>query len=398
MTPPPVSPFRTRTMVLVIAAGLVFALGYLLVSAYGDRLDRQRSNAPGPATRTATGFYGLTRLVTLAGGSVTDSGDPAARPDRGILILTPNARTTREEMEAALADAAGPAAPVLIILPKWFTTPEPRRPWREQQVALLPEDRVAALLAPLVAVRVAHEAAAPLVSRTRLPVPAFRPPESTQSLRGNRLYPLITTATGGTVLGELPGKNIYILSDPDLLNNHGLAHRANARAALALLTGLDPAAPGTILFDTMLPYGSGGRTVLQLAFEPPFVGVTIALALAALLAGVASLIRFGPVRREQRTVPFGKAALIENIVSLARRAGRVKDGGNAYADAMRDWAARRLALPRTLQVEALDAHLDSLGTPASYIVATDRLRGAASETDLLHAAQALDDWRKEMKA
>lgn len=398
MTQSSANPFRTRTVLILVAAGFILALGFLLVSAYGDRIDRQRGNIPSQSSRFATGFYGLTKLVELAGGKVTLSGDPADRPEEGILILTPNAGTTRAEMEAALDEAAGPNAPVLVILPKWIAAPQRDRPRREQRIMLLPAERIAALLAPLAEATVEREKPGPLVIRTSLPIPAFRPPESLQSLRGDKLYPLIAAPDGGAVLAEIPGKNIFILADPDLLNNHGLAHRANARAALAMLAGLDPQAPGTVVFDTMLPYGSGGRNLLQLAFEPPFAGVSLALLIAALLAGIATLARFGPVRREQRAVPFGKAALIDNIVSLARRARRTREGGSAYADAIRDWAARRLALARTLQGEALDAQLDAIPTTTSYTAATERVRAATTETELLHAAQALDDWRKEVKA
>lgn len=398
MTQSSANPFRTRTVLILVAAGFILALGFLLVSAYGDRVDRQRGNIPSPASRFATGFYGLTKLVELAGGTVSLSNDPADRPEQGILILTPNAGTTRAEMEAALDEAAGPNAPVLVILPKWIAAPQRNQPRREQRLGLLPPDRIAALLAPVAEATIEREKPGPLIIRTSLPIPAFRPPEALQSLRGDKLYPLIAAPDGGAVLAEIPGKNIFVLADPDLLNNHGLAHQANARAALAMLAGLDPQAPGTVIFDTMLPYGSGGRNLLQLAFEPPFAGVSIALLIAALLAGIATLVRFGPVRREQRAVPFGKAALIDNIVSLARRARRTREGGSAYADAIRDWAARRLALPRTLQGEALDAQLDAIPTTTSYAAATERVRGATTETELLHAAQALDDWRKEVKA
>jgi len=398
MTQSSANPFRTRTVLILVAAGFILALGFLLVSAYGDRFDRQRGNIPSPSSRFATGFYGLTRLVELAGGKATLSGDAASRPQQGILIMTPNAGTTAEEMEAALTDAAGPDAPVLIVLPKWIAVARPNAPTREQKVGLLPEKRVAALIESVAEATLEREKPGKLVMRTSLPIPDFRPPEALQSLRGDTLYTLIAAPEGGAVLAEIPGKNIFILADPDLLNNHGLAHRANARAALAMLAGLDPQAPGTIVFDTMLPYGSGGRNLLQLAFEPPFAGVSIALLIAALLAGIATLVRFGPVRREQRAVPFGKAALIDNIVSLARRARRTREGGDAYADAMRDWAARRLALPRTLQGDALDAQLDAIPTTTSYATVTEQVRGATTETELLHAAQALDDWRKELKA
>lgn len=398
MTEASANPFRTRTVLLLVAAGLILALGFLLVSAYGDRIDRQRGNIPSSSSRFATGYYGLTRLVELAGGRVTLSSDPTARPEAGILILTPNVGTTSAELDAALAEAASETLPVLVVLPKWLAAPQKDKPKREQRIALLPADRIAALLAPLAEATVEREKPGQLVMRTSLPIPDFVPPESLQSLRGDKLYPLIAAPNGGAVLAEIPGKHIFILSDPDLLNNHGLAHRANARAALAMLAGLDSHAPGQVVFDTMLPYGSGGRNLLQLAFEPPFAGVSIALLIAALLAGIATLVRFGPVRREARAVPFGKAALIDNIVSLARRARRTREGGPAYVDAIRDWAARRLALPRTMQGEALDAHLDAIPTTTSYGETVQRVRDAKSETELLHAAQALDDWRKEVKA
>ena len=344
MTQSSANPFRTRTVLILVAAGFILALGFLLVSAYGDRIDRQRGNIPSPASRFATGFYGLTKLVELAGGEVSMSGDPADRPEEGILILTPNAGTTRAEMDIALDEAAGPNAPVLVILPKWISAPQRNNPRREQRLGLLPPERIAALLAPVAEASVEREKPGPLVIRTSLPIPAFRPPEQLQSLRGDKLYPLIAAPDGGAVLAEIPGKNIFVLADPDLLNNHGLAYRANARATLAMLAGLDPQAPGTVIFDTMLPYGSGGRNLLQLVFEPPFAGVTIALLIAALLAGIATLVRFGPVRREQRAVPFGKAAMVWDAPLFAAR------GDDPEALAL-EWGPRLSAVTR--RAEAL---------------------------------------------
>ena len=132
MTQTSASPFRTRTVLLIVAAGFMLALGFLLVSAYGDRVDRQRGNIPSPSSRFATGYYGLTKLVERAGGTTTLSSDPDDRPERGILILTPNAGTTHAEMEAAIGQAGEAEAPVLIILPKWIATPQRDRPRRDQ--------------------------------------------------------------------------------------------------------------------------------------------------------------------------------------------------------------------------------------------------------------------------
>jgi hypothetical protein len=393
------SPFRTRTVLLLIAAGLVLMLGFLLVSGYGGMVDRQRGNTPSPSSRFATGFRALNDLIAKSGGTVSLSGDAAARPDQGLLILTPNLQTKPEELTAALEEAAGPNAPVLIILPKWLAAPKPLQANREERIATIRGEHLGKMLAPIVKVSVdQNPSALKLAYLTSLDLRPFREPQALQSLKGDKIISLIAAPDGSAVLGEVPGKHIYILADPDLLNNHGLAHRQNARAAITLLAALDPDHPGTIVFDTMLPYGAGGRNLVQLMFEPPFLGVTIALFAAALLAGFATWARFGPPRREPRAVAFGKRALIENIVSLARRARRVSEGGAAYADAIRDWAARRLALPRTLQGEALDAHLDALATQTPYAATADRVRNATTEAELLHAAQKLDDWRKEVKA
>ena len=394
----PSSPFRTRTVLLLIAAGLALTLGFLLVSGYGGIIDRQRSNTPSPASRFATGFRALNILIERSGGAVTLSGDAAARPQHGLLILPPNLQTKPAEFEAALKDASGPNAPVLVILPKWLAAPKPLQGNREERVAPVMPDTLARLLAPVTPVKVRQSDKAKLSYPGSLDLRPFRTPESIQSLDGDKIFPLIAAPDGSAVLAEVRGKHIYILADPDLLNNHGLAHRQNAQAAIALLTALDPDHPGQIVFDTMLPYGAGGRNLVQLMMEPPFLGVTVALFAAALLAGFATWARFGPPRREPRAVAFGKRALIENITGLARRARRVREGGAAYADAIRDWAARRLALPRTLQGEALDAHLDTLRTQTPYAAWAERVRNAKTEAELLHAAQKLDDWRKEVKA
>jgi hypothetical protein len=390
------SPFRKRTVLVLIAVGVIAMLGFLLTATYGDRFDRQRGNTPSPTSRYATGFQALYQLIEKAGGDPWLSRGPDDRDDEALLVLLPGARTQANELQAAMAGHEGPK---LIVLPKWITQPQKKQPKREERAAGVPPQLLVRLLAPVAKIATHREDAdARLSYPAGLPLKPFRVSEQLQAIEGERLVPLIAAPDGASVLAEVKGANTYILADPDLLNNLGLARRENAQAAIALLAALDPDYAGSVAFDTMLPYGAGGRHIGQLMFEPPFAGVTIALLAAALLAGIATFSRFGPVRREPRALAFGKRALIENIVSLARRAGRTREGGAAFADAIRDWAARRLAMPRTLQGEALDAHLDSLQTTTRYAATAAALREAKTETDLLRAAQHLDDWRKEVKA
>lgn len=389
------SPFRRRTVLILIAVGLVAALGFLLTATYGDRFDRPRGTVPSPTSRYATGFNALYQLIEKSGGDPWISRDTDERGE-GVLVLMPNLRTQPGDLRAAMAVHEGPK---LVILPKWLTAPAKLNRDREERHGEVPPAAIKRLMSALAEVEPHEEDA-----KTQLRYPSglalkpFRTTEALQAIAGKELVGLIEAPDGAAVLAEVKGTGTYVLADPDLLNNLGMASLQNAQAAIALLAALDPDHPGDVAFDTMLPYGAGGRNMGQLLFEPPFAGVTIALLAAALLAGIAAFTRFGPPRREPRALSFGKRALIENIVSLARRAGRTRGGGVAFADAMRDWAARRLALPRTLQGEALDAHLDTLSTTIPYSAAAQQVREANTEPDLLRAAQQLDDWRKEVKA
>ncbi|MCP3731949.1 hypothetical protein M9978_16105 [Sphingomonas sp. MG17] len=389
------SPFRKRTILVLIAVGVVAMLGFLLTATYGDRFERQRGNTPSPNSRYATGFHALYQLIERSGGDPWLSRGPDDRDD-GLLILLPNVRTQPNELLEAMSSHDGPK---LIILPKWVAAPQELRPSREERVAMVAPRVLQRLLSSVTRIEPhGEDADARLRYPSGLALRPFRTAEAMQAIEGENLVGLIEAPDGASVLAEVKGANTYILADPDFVNNLGMANRQNAQAAIALLRALDPDNAGVVAFDTMLPFGAGGRNIGQLMFEPPFAGVTIALLAAALLAGIATFTRFGPARREPRALAFGKRALIENIVSLARRAGRTREGGAAFADAIRDWAARRLAMPRTLQGEALDAHLDSLQTATRYAATAAALREAKTETDLLRAAQHLDDWRKEVKA
>ena len=133
-------------------------------------------------------------------------------------------------------------------------------------------------------------------------------------------------------------------------------------------------------------------------FEPPFLAMTVALLVAALLAGLYGVGRFGPARRPVRAIPFGKAALVENSAGLVRQAGREVRLGGTYADLVRDEAARAGAAPSHLQGEALEAYLDRFAKPGEtpFRPLAAAVRDAGDRAGLLAAARALFAWKKDM--
>lgn len=136
---------------------------------------------------------------------------------------------------------------------------------------------------------------------------------------------LVGNADGGLLFECLSGGQIFwVLSDPDLLNNHGLARGDNARTAINLIRDL--ANGGDVLIDyttfqILLPDGPRGRSLADLLryFEPPFR----ALWLAGLLAFIILLWR-GAVRGVPLVRRFTEGHGAARRTSFAAQAGLMR--------------------------------------------------------------------------
>ncbi|TDN79061.1 hypothetical protein [Stakelama pacifica] len=394
------SPF-TRAMVLVlIGAGLLLGIGFLLMSGFRDELSNSFDRPPPVETRSGEGFYGLRRLIDLMPRGETFLVESAA--DQGataLLILTPEVGGSAQDLHHILAARTNGSRPTLIVLPKWQVSRTPftrNRVKRTGPIGSMPIEK----LLGRKGLSIRFESPAALIAPTgfvrHLPAPV---PGLTQTIDGEGIEPLITTTGKGIVLGRLTDEQqVYILADPDILNNRALKTENGARAALDMVGALNPADPGFVGFDTTLHYRPGERNLIKLMFLPPFVAVTIAILAAALMAIVAGAARFGPVRREARAVVPGKRALADNIAALTRLAGKTHRAGNAYADWVRDWTARRLHAPAGLNADQRADWLDARSGDADpkFTDLAMRARDARNDAALLDAARDLDDWRREM--
>jgi hypothetical protein len=133
-----------------------------------------------------------------------------------------------------------------------------------------------------------------------------------------------------------------------------------------------------------------------LAFEPPFLALTLCLLAAALLAGVQAAYRFGPALRPQRAIAFGKRALVDNSAELLRLARREHLSSERYVIMTREAAVSAIGNPRRLNGEALDHWLDGLGpsTMPPFTMLALAAERAHNRQDIRDAARALYDWRK----
>lgn len=396
-------PFSPGLMIGIVAAGILsFAAFVFLLGWGGDNGVRSRERATA-VSRSAIGLQALYRITSryfdaelLRDAMLLETTD--------LVVITLEPRNTRAEVEALLNRR--PNAPTVIVLPKWMVAPDPERSGWVRSVGPEFGDEGARLLGGNLSVEaLAADARPPAFARgtdllqgIEVPVPT-RP----QVIRGNDVEPLIAIPGEGALVARLGDRPHYVVADPDLVNNHGLRDAARARAAVQILGQLRPdyqedEEDGTIRFDLTLNGVGGGRSILRSMFEPPFLALTLALIAAALLAGYHGAVRFGPARRPARAIPFGKAALVENSAGLIRLARREVRLGGAYADVVRDDAARAGAAPANLRDEALEAYLDRFTRPGeppfsqlAYAMRTARDRG-----ELMAAARALFRWKKDM--
>ncbi|MEJ8629959.1 hypothetical protein P0F65_09390 [Sphingomonas sp. I4] len=151
----------------------------------------------------------------------------------------------------------------LLVMPKWLTLPDKDRPRWVKMAGLLPAIDPARILAPATEIAVARHASGgrPLHAVRWAPdalnVAAPRP---LQVMTSKALQPIVTDDAGGIVLGQVGDSSIFILADPDLLNNHGIRRLDRARAGLAIFDFVRDNGSRGIAFDVSLNGLGVGRS------------------------------------------------------------------------------------------------------------------------------------------
>ncbi len=349
-------PFNPRTLLVLIGLGAVtfFAMAYFMISGEGGR-----AQTPAAATtnsRSAVGYRAFIELLRHMGLTVgTPSPAELSRASLRIVLAPKDA----QEVRAMLARRY---PPVLIVLPKWQAFARPF------------SDRVSAarLLDPRVPEDIAHAVAddvqivrpdnpGPWHTRLAAAEPTIGHP---QLMRSAKLCPDI--ASGDDILlGHLCQRpSVIVLSDPDLIANHGLWRGDNAVLAMAAIdrSRYDY---GPIVALEVASLAPPERSLWKLALSPPFLLITFTALVAAAIAVWAAAVRFGPPQPEEPLRPGGVLTLIETTARLLRE--RI-DGPRLlrrYADLLVLDAGNRLHAPRQLSGPAeIGAWIDQARRPA----------------------------------
>lgn len=390
-------PFNPKLVAGLIVSGIVAFVVLLLLVAYGGGIGSGRDGRAHALSVSAVGFKGMVQLVDEFREAHLD--ETASEWSDHLLIVTLEERNNPADLARLLEQRAD--YPTLIILPKWLTMNDPARRGWVRALAPGAGGSMGSWFGKGTSVSLSRGQAPLRVNGANILEGIDYPvPRSPQQIEGPNLTPLASLPRGGALIAQVGDEPHYVLADPDLFNNHGLRDPARARAALATIERLN--GEGEFVdFDVSLNgFGSASRSpsLLRLAFEPPFLVMTLALFFAALLAGLHGAFRFGPARREERAIAFGKAALVENSAGLIRLARREANLGAAYVDVVRQEAARTASAAPVLQGEALDAYLDRLSRPGqpSFSDLVAQFSGARDRHSLMVAARALVQWKKEI--
>ncbi|MEQ8558986.1 MAG: hypothetical protein RIB03_11775 [Henriciella sp.] len=389
------NPFSGRLIFVLIAVGIVSFAAVMSLMAWSPDLARKDHPGATPYSRSATGYAGLVDMLERDGRDVSVSrrSELLTYSDGRLMVLTLPLSGRGFEID----EVTGPA---LIVLPKWYFVANPAQRAFELDTRLARKARVDGQLGLIETEASLHRLRNP--GRVETPFGRFTPDfdQEMQVVKSDKLEEIVGLP-GGQLLSKLPDRDIYLLSDPDLLNNFGLSRIENAAMGLSLIDYVSDDASRPLVFDATIHGFEQSDNLLKTLLDIPFLGATL-VALATMgLIGWAAAIRFGAPEREAPAFAPGKQALADNsagLIATARRETRMAPG---YLSLTRRALVRELGLPKTLSEAETAALLDRMGHQSGIETDWSHAGGALSEPassrdDLRHKARALWRWRREI--
>jgi hypothetical protein len=354
-------PVFSRRLLIGWIAGAVIVFAISLYFMGGGELGGTDSVGPSTFSRSAIGHAGIAEVLQQLGIPVVKSRSSSLEklsPGSVLVIAEPRRNGQFEEAIRTMLQAHT----ILLVLPKWTGQPSEQKPgWLREAAARLPLDAEWTL--GLVAPRgeVVRENSAVQWSTNALKItPDVDLP--IQLVRGDRLRPIIG-AQQGMLVGQISERDrkIWVLADPDVIANHGLAHEGNAALALALIKALR-SDDGSVVFDeTVHGFMVRPASPLLLLFRFPFVVATVQGALAIVLLLWATLGRFGAPQAAPAPLSAGREGLLQNMAKLVEFTGHQDVMVKRYVqETVRDVAVQ-LHAPRELTGAGLIAWLQRVG-------------------------------------
>jgi hypothetical protein len=288
------------------------------------------------------------------------------------------------------------AKTVLLVLPKWVETPDAEKPRWIARAGLMERAAVREVAGSVVGgVDILRFTAPVNFNRNDYRnAPTLNRP---QLMRSNRLKAIIA-APEGILLGSIKrGRStIYVLSDPDVLNNHGLDNGNNGALVLGIINRLR--GEGSVAIDYGIYRDVAAKSMWRRLVEPPLVGITAILFFSLVLLLWHASTRFGQPLKLPPPVERGKLALIANSAALFQTREHSYDLLERYLEQQLNDLLRQqpqiARLSGTARVQSLD-HLSQLrGASHSYSALEREVK--ARTVDPAQLAKDIYAWKQEI--
>lgn len=379
------------TLTVIVVGSLVAAF---LFGIYGDPVPS--TAGANTFSRSAIGHQALTLLLEEHDVPYVVSRFQSAQRARDanalLVVLEPTGLDFANDRMLALREMVETAPQTLVVMPKRVGRPDPDRPGHLASVDFVRGSELAAVLDALELPGASmgfHQEDAPPVSFAGmhrlgegLPWPAIDELQVVIDPK-NALQPVVRTEDG-ILLGRLQREDrvIWLLSDPDLLQTHGLVRADNAQIVLAMLGHVR--AGRTLIFDETL---HGFELPPSLARELGTFPLGLATLQVLLLVAAAvwfGAARFGsprPVAARSDEAPGheqqqGMLALVENTAAVLTRSSH----GGATLHRYLQMTEREVA--RALNAPTFRSHTEL----AEWLATASQTRGARTDLRALRAA------------
>ncbi len=346
----------------VAVVGAAFAGTLLIVAAVPEfrrgLVSMTKPDPVGPAiySKSALGHAALFDMLDEIGIPVVESdlGSGAHFEPNSVRVIA-EPRTDDATLDEVRAMLDAPT--VFLVLPKREGKPDPKRPnW-------IGEDRLIAQSDVQQVLRLADKRAtlardAPADSWNASQLGDLQPSiRHAQLIHSSRLHPLLASSAG-ILIGEIRerGRRLVVVSDPDMIANHGIARGDNAQIVVNVIERMRSGHDGVVVFDEFI-HGYSPRPfhMLGILFQFPFALVTAQAAVAIALLAWAAMGRFGAPREQPPAISAGRRSLIDAGAMLVSRNGDAAAlEARYYEEMVRDTAGTLrapsgLALPDLLQ-------------------------------------------------